>query len=163
MKSEKLLIVGAGNTLMKDDALGIIALEQLKKIVDNPNVSFFNAGTDIFKLLIFQEKFKKIIILDVIQMGNEPGTIYRLNLDKIKEKQSEVSAHQIKLTEALKLIKLIHKNLCNTEIILYGIEPEEVSFGEGLTKKVNKSLKYLVNIVQSEIENARSIISQKYN
>ncbi len=159
----KILIVGAGNTLMKDDGLGLIALHKLQKMINCENIHFFDSGTDIFKLMTIQDEYEKIIILDAIQAGNEPGTIYRLNLNEIDNINTSKSVHQIKITEALKLLKIIQNNFLKAEIIFYGIEPADISLGEGVTAVVQKSIKYLVDLVSMELADARSYDCQKYN
>lgn len=159
----KILIVSAGNSLMKDDGLGSVVLMKLQELLNNTNLHFFDAGTDIFKLLTIQEEYDRLIILDAIESGNEPGTIYRLPLDEIDLNDFSKSVHQIKLVEALHLIKMINSNLAKSEVILYGIEPQDVSFGEEITTVVKKSINDLVELVYTEIENARSYNSQKYN
>lgn len=161
--NNKILIVSAGNSLMKDDGLGYVALQKLQSLIKNNNIHFFDAGTDIFKLLTIQDEYDKIIILDAIKTDSEPGTIYRIPLDEITPINTPNSAHRIKLTEALHLIKMINTNLVKSDIILYGIEPYEISLGEKITSVVEKSINYLVELVYTEIENARSYGSKKYN
>ena len=156
---EKILVVSAGNSLMKDDGLGFVVLEELKKLPFISNVHFFDVGTDIFQLMNIQDHYDKIIILDAIKAGNEPGTIYRLPLENMESLNKNKSVHQIKLTEALLLLKLTNENFDKSEIIFYGIEPYDISLGEGLTAIVQKSIKYLVDLVYEEISYARSYIS----
>ncbi|RCK77626.1 MAG: Hydrogenase maturation protease [Ignavibacteriae bacterium] len=159
----KTLIVSAGNTLMRDDGLGFAALQRLQQVIVNENIQFFDSGTDIFKLMTIQEEYEKIIILDAIQSGNEPGTIYRFHLDQIDSINKNNSLHQIKLTEALKLLKVIQNNFAKSEIILYGIEPFDISFGEEISPVIQNSIKYMVDLICAELENARSYSCQKYN
>lgn len=161
--NQKILIVSAGNSLMKDDGLGYVTLKKLQTLINNNNIHFFDAGTDIFKLLTIQDEYDKVIILDAINSNSEPGTIYRIPLDEITLIDTSKSAHRIKLTEALHLIKMINTNLAKSDIIIFGIEPYEISLGEEVTPIVEKSINCLVELVYTEIENARSYDSKKYN
>lgn len=157
------MVVGVGNILLADEGFGIIALSELRKKILSDDVLLFDAATDIYKIMNLEENFEKIIILDAVKQKEPAGTIYRLPLHKIEIESDAKSSHQIKVIEALKLMQVTVNNFRDSEIIIMGVEPDKIEYSVGLSKEVERALVYFVDLVLEEIENARSIVGQKYN
>lgn len=163
MKSQnKILVVGVGNILLADEGLGIVALSELRRKLLSDDVVLFDAGTDIYKIMNFNDHFRKIIVLDAVKQKQPAGTIYRLPLEQIEIESDAKSSHQIKVIEALKLMQITIDNFKESEIIIMGVEPNRIDYCVGLSKEVENALFYFVDLVLEEIENARSIVSQEY-
>ncbi|HEU5041742.1 MAG TPA: hydrogenase maturation protease, partial [Gemmatimonadales bacterium] len=68
------LVLGLGNPLMGDDGLGLAALERLAtRWVVPPEVQLLDGGTGGLQLLPPIEDADRLIFLDVIEAGEEPG------------------------------------------------------------------------------------------
>lgn len=160
---ENILVVGIGNIIMMDEGIGIYAIRELEKLNLPSNISFLEAGTDVFKIMSCEDVFDTVIIVDAVQKKDIPGTIHRMLLDEIETEPTQNNLHQISFVEALRLMKLSSGNIQNAKVILYGIEPETITFGVGLSPRIQRSMHLLIDIILNEIENARSVVSQKYN
>ncbi len=159
----KILVVGVGNILLADEGIGVIALAHLRKRINYENVVLFDAATDIYRIMNFDECFNKIIVLDAVKQKQPAGTIYRLPLHNIEIESDAKSSHQIKVIEALKLMQITLKQFNESEIIIMGVEPDRIDYSVGLSEKAETALTYFVDLVLEEITNARSIVSQEYN
>jgi hydrogenase maturation protease len=159
---ENILIVGIGNIIMMDEGIGVYAIRELEKLNLPSSVTIFDAGTDVFKIMSCESTYDTVIIVDAVQKKDIPGTIHRMLLDEIETEPTQNNLHQISFVEALRLMKLSSSNIQNAKVILYGIEPEIISFGVGLSPEVERSLDLLIDIILKEIENARSIVSEEY-
>lgn len=161
--NENILIVGIGNIIMMDEGIGVYAIREFEKLNLPSNVTIMDAGTDVFKIMLCEKDFDTVIIIDAVQKKDIPGTIHRMSLDEIEIEPTQNNLHQISFVEALRLMKLSSSNIQNAKVILYGIEPEIISFGVGLSPQVLRSMNLLIDIILNEIENARSVVSEKYN
>lgn len=75
MKPE-LLIVCCGNRYSSDDAVGLHVARRLKEGHIPEGIEVLEAGTPGLKLLDLWEGFDKVIVVDAVMSGAEPGTIH---------------------------------------------------------------------------------------
>ena len=61
--SKKIAVIGLGNTLRKDDGIGIIVLEALLKSSQHPQIDYLNFGIASFDLVHRMEKYERILKL----------------------------------------------------------------------------------------------------
>ena len=79
-----LAILGVGNILEKDDAVAVYATRYLELNYDfNPKVDIINGGVEGINLLNMFMEYRHIIILDAIEIDDEPGSIYHIPSDKL--------------------------------------------------------------------------------
>ncbi|WP_413824322.1 MULTISPECIES: coenzyme F420-reducing hydrogenase, FrhD protein [unclassified Methanobrevibacter] len=147
------LVVGCGNVLFKDDGFGpyvIKALEERFKDKDMPEETMFiDAGTSathyIFSLP--DERWKKIIVIDVVEFGAEPGTLkYFSPFDMPKGKYE--SAHSWPVEEPLQ--DLAEK----MDVIIVGCQPGEITAPDvvmGLSDPVEKAIPEAVEMILKKL------------
>lgn len=156
-----ILIVGAGNPLLKDEGIGVYIIEKLVRIGLPSNVQIIDCGSDLSSILTQLRSHRKIIIIDAIRAGGEPGQVYRFNYDELKEVKNRLrSAHQLSVVEMLKLLKQTYHNLSSCKIILIGIEPETISPGTKLSKKVEASIDEAISTVLREILPEKDVLEK---
>ena len=144
-------VVGVGNTLFKDDGLGIHALTELAGIIDPAKVDLIDGGTvpDIFTLI--SGNVEKLIIIDAADAGDKPGTLYRLAPEDIEQATgTAVSLHEIGLSENLKILKLINPGL--RKVVLLGMQVKDIGQGLELSSEVAEAMPSLLQMVLQEIE-----------
>jgi len=95
----------------------------------------------------------QVILIDAMRAGGAPGTIYRLTLEELegraKAGASDLSAHGLGVVEAVALARAAGMRLPPT--VVFGVEPGEVAFGEGLSPAVEAAMQRLVAAVREEI------------
>ena len=155
MSLPRILICGVGNKLKKDDGLGPYIIEELEKQVLPENVSLLDFGTSGFKTALEIGKYHKVIFVDAIQLGNQPGQIYKTTLSKqdLSENPSlssfTISLHESDLEKILTTASLIGNY--PKEVVVLGCEPEDLSFGLGLSGKVENAVSKIIDLILKEI------------
>ncbi|MDY0226589.1 hydrogenase maturation protease [Desulfomicrobium apsheronum] len=124
---KRLLVLGVGNLLLTDDGAGVHAVKDLalEEEWDQEKVDFLDGATftqDIF--YIFQE-YERVLVLDTVKGGREPGTVYRFTEDNLRDNyQQRLSLHDIDLLDSLKMAELLGNK---PELMVIGIEPLTIS------------------------------------
>jgi len=157
MKSEdKIVVLGIGNLLLKDEGVGVHLLQELEKETLPPNVELIDGGTSTLNVLPEIKGAKKIIVIDAMKAGDEPGSIYRCRpKDLIPAPDAPMSLHHIDYLQALKMAKLLGYDL-EEQTVIYGVEPEEISWEIGLSPRIKGKMAKLKALVLEEINKPTS-------
>jgi hydrogenase maturation protease len=149
MEGKRLLVLGVGNILLMDEGLGVYAVQELAKEQWPDNVEFIDGGTftqDIFYL--FQE-YDRLLVLDVVRAGREPGTIYRLTEDDlVKDESQSLSLHDIDLLDSLRMAEMLGNR---PRLLVLGIEPKTIDWAMELTEPLKEAFPKYLEIVRREI------------
>ncbi len=145
----RIVIIGVGNLLLKDEGIGIHAVKALQEIDLPADIRLIDGGTSP-DLIAYTRAGDKVIIIDAARAGGEPGAIYRFKPEDLaEEKAALASAHEMGVLENLKLMTLSGNE--PQDIIIIGIEPGEIDFGTELSPELEKKLPKIVEIVLKEI------------
>lgn len=117
--SDRILIMGAGNTVMADEGVGPRALEMLSSYYEFPsNVQFMDVGTMGLIILDYLRDIDRLIVLDAAQgTGHEPGTVVLYTKEELAENQVMHSAHDARLMDVFKAASLLGIELKSTVIV----------------------------------------------
>jgi len=150
---EVVWVVGVGNTLARDEGVGPVAVERLKAEPLPARVVLLDAGTDLLAAMTEFADAGHVILIDAMCAGGAPGTIYRLTLEELEERAkagtSNLSAHGLGVVEAVGLARVVGMRVPPT--VVFGVEPGEVTLGEGLSPPVEAAMKRLIAAVRQEI------------
>jgi hydrogenase 3 maturation protease len=145
----KLALVGIGNRMRKDDAVGVRVVTGLKGKVPS-KVEIFDCGTapENFIPAIRRSEPSHAIFFDAVDMGAEPG-FYRF-IDEETLVSGSVSTHK----QSLKMLFMVLRGEMECiNIRLVGVQPKNLEFGEGLTAPLNRSLNLLrTSLVKAVVE-----------
>lgn len=143
-------VLGLGNLLLKDDGIGIHLVRELKKVCSSPGVNIYEIGTSVFQIPgLLGEEETCILAVDALIGGGEPGTVYRLDLEKIQREQNGagiVSLHDFRLPDLFKMAAGTAP-VCR----IFGVEPREIDFGLTLTSALSRRLPFLVQSLLEEV------------
>ena len=149
----EILVIGCGNILFKDDGFGpavIEALEEYSKEKPLPeNSMIIDAGTGgpHYVFTLPQETWKKMIILDIVEFGAEPGTLRKFGVNELPEGSYE-NVHSWPVTQPLHDLS----EIC--EVLVIGCQPEHVSAPDvemGLTPRVENAIPKAIKMILKEI------------
>jgi hydrogenase maturation protease len=164
--SFKTAIVGAGNVLMGDDGIGVMAVRQIAGAISGPHVCGYEtkyshvgtiipkpnsesiiaieAGTDMDIVFDTLLRYGYVIILDAMVFGKAPATLYRIPFGKIMacNENTGLSLHERGPLAALKMAYLIGKKPSG---FILGVEPEKICPGIGLSPSVARVIPRLIN------------------
>ncbi len=141
-----------GNPLRRDDGIGPKIIQLLEENRNSYNLSskadLLDGGTDGLGLIEYLKEYKKVIIIDAVDMKLEPGTIKIFTpLEAVLNIKSDaLSTHGFGIAELIKLAKELN---INPELIIVGVQPEDVSYGEGLSKIINSKLNEIIETLLS--------------
>jgi hydrogenase maturation protease len=153
----KTLVLGLGNPLLRDDAVGLHVARRLQSLLGGrPDVEIdeeYRGGLRLMERLI---GFDRAIIVDAMCSGGTPGTVHRLTPDGVPTQHS-ASAHDANLRTALDLGRRAGAKLPGDDgITLIGIEASDVlSFDEDLTPEVEAAIPGAVQLVLDELREER--------
>jgi len=157
-RAGRVLVLGLGNILLKDEGVGVHVVEQLQKQSLPGNVEVVDGGTAGLDVLLLNQGIDKLVVIDAVRADKKPGTIYKVQfktkeLDKLNQifsHGSKISLHQVALLDALSIAE--RTNCAPKEIVIIGVEPGEVDCGLELTGEVKRRIPDIVNTVLSEIK-----------
>ena len=152
MQPLDVLVLGVGNILLGDEGAGIAAVQEL---VDRyrlpPEVEVVDGGTMGLELLPYLDDRSHLLIVDAMRTGQVPGTTSRLSLeDPPSYFRSKISPHQLGLSEVLAVAAMT--GTLPPNVVLFGIEPQSLDTGLGLSGPVREQLPRLVEQVAAELE-----------
>ena len=146
----RIVIIGVGNLLMKDEGIGIHAVQALQEEHLPPDVKLIDGGTSP-DLISYTRAGDKMIIIDAAKAGGEPGAIYRFKPEDIAaERGILTSAHEMGVVENLNLMTFTGNK--PKELIIIGIEPAEIDWGMELSPKLKERLPKIIEVVLKEIK-----------
>jgi hydrogenase maturation protease len=151
-KGETTLVVGLGNPLMGDDGLGLSALHRLRtEWAQSDGVTLADGGTWGMMLLPLIEGTDRLLLLDAVRAGAEPGTVIQLTREELPRYFShKISPHQIDLREVLAAAEL--RGRLPGRIVVIGVEPEVVDLRLGLSPVVEARVGEVVLAAVGQLE-----------
>lgn len=150
------LVIGLGNILLKDEGVGVRCVEYLRSKGLDEGIKLVDGATCGFDLLEEMKGFEKVVIVDAVDMGKEPGYVASFDAEQIISLSSskKFSLHEIDLVDVIQVGKKIGYNFNNVRIVC--IQPGEVSQGDSLSEIVTEKLSALTERVLKEIDNQRA-------
>ena len=149
---DKIVILGIGNEIKGDDALGpnvVLKLNELFK--ENDNVIVFDGGTvpENYTGLIRKEKPSHIILVDAVEMKKDPGYIRVVQKDEIAN--YNISTHAMPVSFLIKFME----TTIGAEIILVGVQPKSMELAEEISKEVEKSIEIVVKTLLEVLNSSK--------
>jgi len=149
----KTAIMGFGNPVRSDDAIGIYVIEQLKeKLPDSEDISIFDMGTAAFEVLFGLKGHDKIILVDGVLNSNEPvGTLFKVPAEEVMKAPQDdplVFLHGMKWDQALSYTKKILQDEYPEDIQVYLVAIEntklEIDMSDGVKEAGDKVVQHIL-------------------
>ena len=137
---------------MKDDGIGAHIVNELEKLRLPEWVKVLDAGTKGLGLADLMRQAPKVVFVDAVDMGKEPGTVKRFTPQGIKEVNVKVkfSLHEVGLPQVLSLASNL--GVC-PEVVIFGIQPKDIGRGIGLSQELKRAVPNIVESVLREVDN----------
>jgi len=145
-------VLGLGNVLMKDDALGPYVVRRLLAAWRFPaEVTVEDLGTPGLDLHPFLAGREALVIVDTVRADGPPGEIRLYRRENILRHppQTRTSPHDPGLKEALLTLQLAGRD--PSEVLLVGVIPGDVGSGVGLTRAVRDALSHAESEILREL------------
>ncbi len=146
--SNDIAIIGLGNTLRRDDGIGIHLLAILEDRLKEANVKFLNFGIASFGLINYITDFKKVLLIDAMDAGLEPASlkIFRPNEASYQIKDNKLSSHELSLPDLLSLCSTLK---VPTDVHIAGVQVKDTSYGLEMTKELEKSKGHIAEEIRN--------------
>jgi hydrogenase maturation protease len=135
------IVLGLGNTLNRDEGLGVHALKALEARLgeSTPKVEFLDGGVLGLNLLPWVEECSHLLVLDAVNARKEPGTLIELKRDEIPLYTGiKLSDHQVTFQEVLGLASF--RGRLPEHLHLVGAQPADLSIGVELSPAIDTVL-----------------------
>jgi len=149
-----LLVVGIGNEMMRDDGVGAVAARALQGESLGEGVRVVELGARGLDLICEMEGAERVIVIDAVRAGGKPGSICRFAPEEARSVNSRTSSlHGIDLLDVLELAAVTK---IRPQVVIVGVEPEEVTPGQSLSETVRSCVPQVVEVVKDLINDEAS-------
>ena len=146
-------ILGIGNIILRDEGFGVRVAEYLDKHYEFPeSVQIVDGGTLGIELTQYVTGTEKLLVIDSINGGAEPGTTFRFHNDDVMEHfQDKFSAHEVGIQDVLGLLTVTGHKI--PEVVVIGAQPYDVEAGVELSDGMMELLPQMVEQALAELKN----------
>jgi hydrogenase maturation protease len=153
---KRILVMGIGNILFKDEGIGIHVIEKMQTLDLPPDVELVDGGmaSNIFLYLI--ENRDKVVLIDAMKAGGIPGTIYRFaEKEFLETRKGWRTTQESEFEDAYRMA--IRTKTQPKELVVIGIEPEETCEEAhkceiGLSPSLETKIPEIIQMVMKEIK-----------
>lgn len=152
IKNKKIAVVGLGNPLMGDESIGVHVVRELERFMGViENVDLFEAGISPMSMVHMIANRNKAILIDCARMGRNPGEICRFSPQEVISIKSlpALSLHEGDFLNSLAISRKIGE--CPQDVVILGIEPYSITFGERISYALQERSSEYVEVVLEEI------------
>ena len=163
MASLDVLVLGIGNILLKDEGVGVRAVEALEGRYHLPDgVEIVDGGTAGFELLGYIRDREHLIVVDAIAHDQKPGTVMRVEGEDVRATFSQrISPHQLGISDVLAASLVTGEPPRN--LVLFGIEPKDLDTGLELSEEVSANFDKLIHCIVEELTSLGCKLSLRSN
>jgi hydrogenase maturation protease len=151
---KKIGVIGLGNPLRRDDGIGIVLLELVRKNRRSfpKHIEFVDGGTGGMNLLHLLVQFDTALIIDAVLFNGRPGEIRLFDKEEILSRAVPVkmSTHKADFFHILHLSKELKE--LPSQLFFFGIQPKDTSHGTDLSPDLKLALPQLYKKLVTKIK-----------
>lgn len=147
-RSNKILVIGLGSPIMKDDAVGLRVSEEIERM-HLENVDSRQEAVGGLEILPMVSGYGMVIIVDAI-MAEEygPGSVIIYDPDDFESTVADVPAHDVNLATAIKIGRELHPETMPDTIRFVAIEVVDIqTMSETMSPSVEAAVPSAVSAV----------------
>ena len=148
----ELLVVGCGNILRGDDAVGPRLIRHLWDYGVPDGVRLVDGGTAGMDVSFQMQGAKQVVIVDASSTGTAPGTVFRVPGADLEElpPASGLHTHSFRWDHALAFSRWLLGPRCPTEVTVFLIEAADLTPGEDLSPPVLDAMRDVARLLRRE-------------
>ena len=138
-RANRLLFIGVGNVLKRDDGVGVVISKQ---IIERPDIKSLTVEISIENYIgkINSMEPGEIVIVDCMELGSSPGTYRLMTLENVED--MTFNTHNISLGRV--------GDFFHYPSYVLGIQPGSVEFGEHLSPPVQDSADRIIRLINQQ-------------
>ncbi|MBI5956951.1 MAG: HyaD/HybD family hydrogenase maturation endopeptidase [Chloroflexi bacterium] len=135
---------------MQDEGVGVRVVEAMRAALLPPGVDLLDGGTAGLSLLELMEGYDRVIVVDAVQAGAEPGAIFRYRPEDRAAMPNVrlTSFHQVGLMDVLQLAESVGQR---PEVVIIGVQPASLDWGTEPTPQLQDAVPRVIEFVLREI------------
>jgi hydrogenase maturation protease len=141
------LVLGIGNLLLCDEGVGVHVARALAQRELPHGVSVVEAGTAFLDALPEIEKADRILLVDAMEGGSAPGSVYRVPFDQCQHPDMLASLHGFDMSRVL----FMAGNDRSPEVTVFGIEPARIEWGTELSPSIERVIPAVEQAILNEL------------
>lgn len=140
--AKRIVIIGVGNPIRRDDNIGVDVVSDLEGNVPS-SVFLIKSETVPESFIGSIEQFDPthILIIDAALLELEPGSVKLF--ESICTSRTAISTHNLPIQVFIEYLR----RTTGSKIALLLIQPKDTSFGEGLTRQLSSKKEIIVNLI----------------
>ena len=145
------LIIGCGNILRGDDAVGPVLVRHLWERGLPDGVICADGGTGGMDVAFKMRGMRRVILVDACATGATPGTLYRVPGAELEELPplDGINLHAFKWNHALAFARWLLKDDYPEDVAVYLIEAATLDVGAPLSPAVDAAMRRLIEHLAS--------------
>ena len=143
------LIIGCGNLLRGDDAVGPVLVRRLLDHGLPPGMEVADGGTSGMDVAFRMRGADRVVLVDASNTGGTPGDIYRLRGEDVEELPplEGINLHSFRWDHALAFGRWVLKDDYPRDVVVYLVEAESFEFGAALSPAADRAVDELVEML----------------
>jgi hydrogenase maturation protease len=155
------LIIGCGNLLRGDDAVGPVLIRHLWDLGLPDGVNCADGGTGGMDVAFQMRGVRHVILIDACVSDSEPGAIFKLPGEAVETLPplKGINLHAFRWDHALSFAHWLLKDDYPQQISVYLIEAKSLIVGDPLSAPVAASMRKLARILLDELAQRTALIA----
>lgn len=150
-RSGDIVVIGCGNLLRSDDAVGPILVRHLwDEGIPASGVVLVDGGTAGMDVSFKMRGARKVVIIDAAATGSAPGTIFRVPAAELEDLPAldGLHSHSFRWDHALAFGRWLLGDDYPDDVTVFLIEAANVGFGDELSPEVRESMETVARLVR---------------
>jgi hydrogenase maturation protease len=145
-RTGRTLVIGCGNILRGDDAVGPVLIRELLDRTLPDDVICADGGTGGMDVAFTMRGMNRVILIDACTTGEAPGTIYKVPGAELEDLPplTGINLHSFKWDHALAFARWLLKDEYPRDISVYLIEAGSLELGAPLSPAVQAAKHTLI-------------------
>lgn len=149
----KSLVIGCGNLLRGDDAVGPVLVRRMWDRGLPDGVRCVDGGTGGMDVAFQMRGAPQVILVDACSSGSEPGTLFEVPGHEIENLPplTGINLHAFRWDHAIAFGRWLLKDEYPESVTAYLIEGERYEIGAGLSPAVDAAVDRLVDLLLAKL------------
>ncbi len=150
----KTLVLGIGNDILGDDAVGIHIAREISKKIHSPDIEVKETGATGLNLIETVSGYDRLIVIDAI-LSNKPaaGQIHRLELKDLDAGKT-ITPHEASLQTTLELGDRLFPGQMPQKVVIFGVQIQDVeeitiNMTPAVKAAIPKAIKMIINEIKT--------------
>lgn len=149
----KTLVLGLGNPILCDDAVGLRVARELRSRLNREDVDVEETSLAGLGLLDILSGYDRVVIIDAIETEQgEPGRVYRLGPGAFDDAKHLCSLHEMNFATALDVGRRLGVDLPQQIIVFAVGVSDTATFSEECTPRVRQAIPVCTEMILRELD-----------